>query len=66
MFYSSGDHTQSPSTARYLFGGALTDKFANYKLKQFKTRCDAFDANFRDVYVTSLLTSKNSHKKRRS
>ncbi|EIE77360.1 hypothetical protein RO3G_02064 [Rhizopus delemar RA 99-880] len=53
MFYSSGDHAQSPSTARYLFGGTLTDKFANYKLKQFKTRCDAFDANFRDVYENS-------------
>ncbi|KAI9269385.1 Dbl homology domain-containing protein [Sporodiniella umbellata] len=62
--FPASDNLQSPTSGRYLLKGALSDRFVNYKLKQFKVRCDVFDANFKDIYISCLMTSKGCHKKK--
>ncbi|CAO3699612.1 hypothetical protein G6F70_003870 [Rhizopus microsporus] len=62
IFHSDG--IRSPNSGKFAFTSSLRERLADYKLKQFKARCEAFDANFRDVYVTSLVTAKGSHKKK--
>ncbi|KAI9256925.1 hypothetical protein BY458DRAFT_519002 [Sporodiniella umbellata] len=64
LFYPPVDGLRSPNASRFFLKGTLTDRLSNYRLKQFKTRCETFDANFKHVYATALITAKGSHKKK--
>ncbi|CAO3694131.1 unnamed protein product [Rhizopus stolonifer] len=66
FFYPPGEGLRSPSSSRFFSRGTLTEKLSNYRSKHFKSRCETFDANFKDVYATSLITAKGSHRKRGS
>ncbi|KAG1458680.1 hypothetical protein G6F46_006516 [Rhizopus delemar] len=65
FFSSDQDTTKSFGKVRW-FIGSLAEKLLHFRLKQFKIRCDAFDAHFKDVYVSFLITAKGSHKIKRT
>ncbi|KAG1374455.1 hypothetical protein G6F60_009324 [Rhizopus arrhizus] len=65
FFSSAQDTTKSFWGARWLIG-SLAEKLLHFRLRQFKIRCDAFDAHFKDVHVSLLITAKGSHKLKRT
>ncbi|KAG1142685.1 hypothetical protein G6F37_007371 [Rhizopus arrhizus] len=65
FFSSAQDTTKSFWGTRWLIG-SLAEKLLHFRLRQFKIRCDAFDAHFKDVHISFLITAKGSHKIKRT